>query len=274
MTTSRRSGFTLVELLAVIAIVALIIAIFLPGLTQAMERARQVKCKNNLRNIGMAMIAFADDHDGRLNACYYWPSSPKPWQMPMVGKEVVPPGSPPALGSLFGGNSDRVGTLLEYLPVSESTAHRIWRCPSLKVTGIGSGSGSNSMFDYTMMFSLAGTPLGRIPQRMTIYPNDSKKRRDYPTALVVEESPKQLNTVNMDPGFSNVDEFAWEQHDGYGFFCAVDGSVAAMGLNADGRPVICNDCHVEVNGEWYSLGSAAPNRGGTQAFGLLPWDVR
>jgi len=51
----RRRGFTLIELLVVIAIIALLIAIMLPAVMKAMEKARSVKCKNNLYQIGRAL---------------------------------------------------------------------------------------------------------------------------------------------------------------------------------------------------------------------------
>lgn len=51
----RRHGFTLIELLVVIGIIALLLAIFLPAAMKALEKARSVKCKNNLYQIGRAL---------------------------------------------------------------------------------------------------------------------------------------------------------------------------------------------------------------------------
>jgi prepilin-type N-terminal cleavage/methylation domain-containing protein/prepilin-type processing-associated H-X9-DG protein len=62
----KHKGFTLVELLVVIAVIALLLALLIPALRSAREQGYRVVCLSNLKQLTMAWIAYADEYDGKL----------------------------------------------------------------------------------------------------------------------------------------------------------------------------------------------------------------
>jgi prepilin-type N-terminal cleavage/methylation domain-containing protein len=75
---ASRRAFTLVELLIVLAVIAILITLLLPVASRARDQANRVKCLSNLRNIGTALVAYQGEHGGAFPITYkqnIW----KPW---------------------------------------------------------------------------------------------------------------------------------------------------------------------------------------------------
>lgn len=81
-----RHAFTLIELLVVIAIIAILASLLLPALARAKESAKRIQCVNDIRQLGLSVVMYADDHDG------FYP--------PRGGNAPLGPVQNPALASL------------------------------------------------------------------------------------------------------------------------------------------------------------------------------
>ena len=77
--TRHAKGFTLVELLVVVAIIAILMAVLLPALKGARERARSAKCMSNERNMGQAFYPYTIEWDGWMAVHHNTPQTVMLW---------------------------------------------------------------------------------------------------------------------------------------------------------------------------------------------------
>lgn len=84
----KRRGFTLVELLVVITIIALVLTMLFPAIGRMREKAKRATCLNNLRQITQAALLFASENGGALPHPMYWAYSNAPTAFAPEGGEI------------------------------------------------------------------------------------------------------------------------------------------------------------------------------------------
>jgi prepilin-type N-terminal cleavage/methylation domain-containing protein len=122
VTHSRARGFTLVELLVVIGIIALLVSILLPALGRARAQANMIKCSANLKQIGVGLQMYANEFRGAQPLGYI---DSKQFNYPLVFSQDTP-----------GGTGERVATLLGLLFERKYLgAGPVAYCPSVDSVG-------------------------------------------------------------------------------------------------------------------------------------------
>ncbi len=207
--TRIEKRFTLIELLVVVAIIAILLAILLPVLARARSMANEAICASRQRQVGLALILFADEHDHFLPGNRYDRGN--------IGENAW------MADWLFGNDDDFndtpvKGTLWPYVE-----DRQLYRCPSLPFIRYRSGEGSNGHFDYVAYEGFTGAKVGKLPTE-TLYASFKTVR----TPLITEEDPRwHINTssTNVEGAHGNLDKMGhW--HRGGGNYVAVDGSVS------------------------------------------------
>jgi prepilin-type N-terminal cleavage/methylation domain-containing protein/prepilin-type processing-associated H-X9-DG protein len=125
-------NFTLIELLVVIAIIAILASMLLPALNKAREKGKAIKCKSNLKQIGMGVVNYADDNNG-----WFYPNSGAPYVADTPWHFSIIPYIGPKRWPRYG-----IGT-----GIAGARAPGIWACPS--ATQVNKDSLQNCYPDYS-----------------------------------------------------------------------------------------------------------------------------
>ena len=127
----RKEGFTLVELLVVVGIIALLVTILMPSLGRAMALARRAVCGGNLKNIGLAVHLYANDYDGKCGGIGNGYNSG--WQC--IGKRrwLDMPGDEPNPDIAYKNNYSNSRSLWLYVLHADAAPEQ-FLCPAVKNT--------------------------------------------------------------------------------------------------------------------------------------------
>jgi prepilin-type N-terminal cleavage/methylation domain-containing protein/prepilin-type processing-associated H-X9-DG protein len=151
MKRQNRTGFTLVELLVVIGIIALLISILLPSLNRARETANRVKCASNLRQIGQAILLYSNDNRGAYprTVAFATPvanNEPATWGTNYLGNDPYvggPGGSGAGTAAQRPANNDVTAALFMLLRTQDITSE-VFTCPSSNAEKDTFGGGTNA----------------------------------------------------------------------------------------------------------------------------------
>jgi prepilin-type N-terminal cleavage/methylation domain-containing protein/prepilin-type processing-associated H-X9-DG protein len=222
-----RFGFTLLELLVVVAIVALLATLLLPALVKAKEQGRSSVCKNNMRQLGLAMVLYADDDGDYLP----WPGDvDRNWHPDWVfgGQNNNYPNQPEKWKAPGFGFHAESGSIFSYATGFQRVAphrdeisgtFRIYHCPSAGLLGeaLRVNFSMNEELDPTS--GLAQTTAAGVRLANVVSPTQK--------ILLINEEPATMKNASFKPGVDALEGF-FVAHEGRVNVGFIDGHLEAM----------------------------------------------
>jgi prepilin-type N-terminal cleavage/methylation domain-containing protein/prepilin-type processing-associated H-X9-DG protein len=234
-------GFTLVELLVVIGIIALLISILLPSLNRARETANRVKCASNMRQIGQAILLYSNDNKGAYpRTLYSNGSSTCTWA---TGANSSDPFASGALESY----NDVSAAMFLLLRAGDITSE-VFTCPSSNAQKWDYGGGTNTAQNWV---NWNGGTTGLLVNESYSYENP------YPSTTAVSNGFKLNSSISaeyavaadLNPGDTTTHVSAAGQVDTVTTTSSAKQMTGANSTNHSGagQNVLFGDGHVEFD---------------------------
>lgn len=254
MRASRRSAFTLVELLVVVSIIALLIAILLPSLSKARKQTKAVICQTNIRSLSTGAFTYVSEwtvyppslsnFGGSAEGGVDWLGIGDQYGAVTAGEPDDPQtGNPKGFSA-----APKFGVLFPYVREPKAYLCAEDRPGKMEAATI-LGGGGNGKFSYTMFANMGLASPDKIPSRRREIAGGSRggstkgerlpKRALAAVPIFVEEHPKGINDTgqngHIEGNFNFVTDIVVSRHPPFNKRKGVDPVTGVLGTFVQGR---------------------------------------